>query len=89
VIVPASDRRALERICRYLARPPLAQDRLELTDQGEVVLHFKRAWHDGTNGIVLSRGRPQPVGAAPAPGRAGPPSKDAYRPYPLWSSRAS
>jgi hypothetical protein len=31
VDVPAHDRRRLERLCRYVARPPLAIDRLEST----------------------------------------------------------
>jgi hypothetical protein len=29
VAVPARDRQRLERLCRYLARPPLANGRLE------------------------------------------------------------
>ena len=34
--VPSRDRQRLERLCRYVARPPLAQDRLELTADGRV-----------------------------------------------------
>lgn len=34
VAVPARDRCWLERLCRYVARPPLAQDRLEARRDG-------------------------------------------------------
>ncbi len=54
VVIAASDRAGLERICRYLARPPLSRERLELTDAGDVRVRFKRIWNDGTAGIVLS-----------------------------------
>ena len=54
VVVRASDRKGLERLCRYLARPPVARDRLEWTEGGDVVLRFKRPWSDGTSGVVLS-----------------------------------
>jgi hypothetical protein len=29
-------------------RPPFAQERLRLRDDGRVVLELKTAWHDGT-----------------------------------------
>jgi hypothetical protein len=36
------------------ARPPVSQDRLELTVDGHRLLHrFKRAWRDGTDAVVL------------------------------------
>jgi hypothetical protein len=54
VVIAASDRKGLERICRYLARPPLGRERLERTDSGDLFIRFKRAWRDGTTGIVLS-----------------------------------
>jgi hypothetical protein len=47
VSIPAHRRDALERLCRYILRPPLARTRLSLRD-GLVVLQLKRAWHDGT-----------------------------------------
>ena len=31
VLVPAGQRERLERVCRYVLRPPVAQDRLSLT----------------------------------------------------------
>ncbi len=54
VVIAASDRRGLERICRYLARPPLGRERLERTDSGDLFIRFKRAGSDGTTGLVLS-----------------------------------
>jgi len=54
VRVAAHDKLALERLCRYVARPPLSHDRLARTPDGDVVLTFKRAWDDGTRAHVLS-----------------------------------
>ena len=50
----ASDRGGLERLCRYVLRPPLALGRLERLPSGRVLLGLKRAWSDGTTGIELS-----------------------------------
>ena len=36
----ARDRRRLERLCRYVARPPIAQERLEVAPAGRVLLRF-------------------------------------------------
>lgn len=47
------DRQRLERLCRYLARPPLAQERLALHPDGRVRLGFKAAWKDGTHAVLL------------------------------------
>jgi hypothetical protein len=47
--IDGRDRRRLERLCRYVARPPVAQERLELTaDRQRLVYRFKHAWRDGT-----------------------------------------
>ncbi|MCP5021081.1 MAG: hypothetical protein GY930_04820 [bacterium] len=35
--IPANDRALRERLCRYISRPPLAQGRLSLTDDGGVL----------------------------------------------------
>lgn len=53
VVVDGRDRKRLERLCRYIARPPLAQDRLELHGDGRVRLRFKAAWKDGTHAVLL------------------------------------
>ena len=46
--VPADRRDRLERLCRYVLRPPVAQERLHLTAAGNVRLTLKRPWADGT-----------------------------------------
>ena len=58
VVVDGRDRSAasntgLERLCRYVARPPISQDRLELHGDGRVRLRFKAACKDGTHAVVL------------------------------------
>jgi hypothetical protein len=52
--VDGRDRAQLERLCRYLARPPLSHDRLSLLPDGRVQLALKTAWSDGTRAVVLS-----------------------------------
>ena len=52
VAVPARDRARLERLCRYVARPPLASERLERLPDGRLVYEFKRPWRDGTSRAV-------------------------------------
>jgi len=44
--VPAAERARLEQLCRYLLRPPIAQDRLQLTGDGRGLLELKREWAD-------------------------------------------
>jgi len=51
--VDGRDRRQLERLCRYITRPPLAQDRLELRPDGKLELTLKSVWKDGTRAILL------------------------------------
>ena len=48
VALQADDRPGLERLCRYIARPPIATERLELTPDGNVRYHFRRLWRNGT-----------------------------------------
>jgi hypothetical protein len=36
-----------------VARPPVAQERLEVTPAGRVVLGFKRAWRSGAHAVVF------------------------------------
>ena len=44
---------ASERLCRYITRPLLAQDRLELRPDGKLELTLKSVWKDGTRAILL------------------------------------
>jgi hypothetical protein len=53
VAVAAHDRARLERLCRYLCRPPLAQERLEETPSGKLRYTFKKPWKDGTVALLL------------------------------------
>ena len=50
----ATDRDQLERLCRYVIRPPLAAGRLQILDAEQVVFSLKSVWSDGTYQIVLS-----------------------------------
>jgi hypothetical protein len=53
VAVPARDRRRLERRCRYVARPPIASERLSAQDDGRLLYRLKRRWRDGTTHFVF------------------------------------
>ena len=53
VWVSATDRAGVERLCRYVLRPPFAQERLRRRDDGRIALELKRAWHDGTRELVF------------------------------------
>ena len=51
--VDADDRDALERLIRYMARPPLSQGRLMLREDGKVLWNLRRPWRDGTRAFVF------------------------------------
>ena len=53
VWVGARDRARREQLCRYLLRPPLADDRLRLLGDGRVRVQLKRAWSDGTTHLLF------------------------------------
>jgi len=46
-------REKLERLTRYVSRPPVALERLDLTAQGQVRYRLKTPYRDGTTHIVL------------------------------------
>ncbi len=52
VWVPPNNRARLEQLCRYLLRPPLAQDRLRLRPDGRVLVELKTAWRDGVRRVI-------------------------------------
>jgi hypothetical protein len=54
LVVPAGQRDRLERVCRYALRPPVAIERLHLTDDGLVRLSLRQPWHDGTTDLVFT-----------------------------------
>ena len=51
-LVDGRDRKQLERLCRYITRPPLAQDRLTELPDGRYRLELKSAWKDGTRAVT-------------------------------------
>ncbi len=50
----ANERLKLERLCRYITRPALANDRVKINAKGQVELKLKTPWRDGTTHHVLS-----------------------------------
>jgi hypothetical protein len=44
--VAANDKQGRVALCKYILRPPLANDRLKILDDGAVRLEFKRPWSD-------------------------------------------
>jgi hypothetical protein len=52
-VVDGRDRPQLERLCRYVTRPPLAQERLELRSDGRLELTLKNIWRDGTRAMLF------------------------------------
>ena len=47
------ERKKLERICRYISRPSLSEERLFLNGRGQVVYKLKTPYNNGTTHIVL------------------------------------
>jgi hypothetical protein len=56
VAIPARDRARLERLCRYVARPALASQRLSRLPDGKLLYELKHPWRDGTTGFVFTPG---------------------------------
>jgi hypothetical protein len=50
----ANDRDRLEHLVKYLARPPIANDRLTELPDGRLALKFKQRWRDGTSHVVFT-----------------------------------
>jgi hypothetical protein len=54
VRVEAYERRRLERLCRYITRPALSDERIQVNAAGQVELELKTQWRDGTTHLVMS-----------------------------------
>jgi hypothetical protein len=54
VRVEAPDRKRLEQLCRYITRPALSYERIQLNAAGQVELKLKTPWRDGTTHLVMS-----------------------------------
>ena len=52
--VAGPDGSGLERLCRYVMRPPLAAGRLRVIDTEHLSFGLKTPWRDGTTRLVLS-----------------------------------
>ena len=50
----AHQRKELERLCRYITRPAIANERLKRDGSGDIVLQLESAWRDGTTHIKMS-----------------------------------
>ena len=53
VDIEPHQRSKLERLCRYVSRPPVSVDRMALTPSGQVRYTLKSPYRDGTTHIVL------------------------------------
>ncbi len=51
--IKSAQRAKLERLCRYVSRPPVATERLALTPAGHVRYQLKTPYRDGTTHLVL------------------------------------
>ncbi len=53
VAAGADERKKVERLCRYIARPAIAEGRLSLTTQGQARYTLKTPYRDGTTHVVF------------------------------------
>jgi hypothetical protein len=53
--VSARDREKLEKLCRYAARPAVAESRLVELSDGRIGYALKRRWRDGTTAVVMTK----------------------------------
>ena len=53
VAAEAHQRDKLERLCRYITRPAISENRLSLTNQGKVRYELKTPYRDGTTYVIF------------------------------------
>ena len=53
VATKANERSKLERLCRYITRPPVSTKRLSMTRNGRVRYELKTPWRNGTTHVVF------------------------------------
>ena len=53
VATVARDRQRLERLARYVARPPVATERLSPLADGRLAYGLRHRWRDGTTHVVF------------------------------------
>jgi hypothetical protein len=49
----AQDRDKLERLCRYITRSAVSEQRLALTDHGKIRYQLKTPYRDGTTYVIF------------------------------------
>jgi hypothetical protein len=52
-VCEANQQSELERLCRYITRPPVATKRLSIDDRGRVVYRYRRPFRDGSTHVIL------------------------------------
>ena len=52
-VCEANQRDKLEKLCRYIARPAIANERLSTNERGQIIYRFKQPFRDGTTHVVL------------------------------------
>ena len=52
-VCEANQRDRLEKLCRYITRPAIANERLSTNKRGQIVYKFKQPFRDGTTHVVL------------------------------------
>jgi hypothetical protein len=52
--VVANDKQGRLTLCKYILRPPFANNRLKILDDGNVKLELKKPWSDGTSSVELA-----------------------------------
>jgi len=55
VAMAGNEREKIEKLCRYIARPAIALERLHLNQRGQVVYVLKKPYSDGTTHIVMTQ----------------------------------
>jgi hypothetical protein len=53
VCIPAKARRQLENLCRYVARPAVATERLSKLSDGRILYRLRHQWRDGTLYVIF------------------------------------
>jgi hypothetical protein len=53
IATKANERAKLERLCRYITRPPVSTKRLSMTRNGRVRYELKTPWRNGTTHVIF------------------------------------
>jgi hypothetical protein len=52
--ISADDRDGLERLLRYMGRPPISEERLSQAADGRIIVRLKKYWSDGTSHLIMT-----------------------------------